>query len=52
VSVLSWHTESKHLTEKSLTDLYSLVERISLVLTGILSSVAANMFDSRKTNGG
>ena len=52
ISVVSWHTESKNLTEKSLTDLYSLIERISLVLTGILSTSIAAAFKARETTNG
>lgn len=52
ISVISWHTESKNLSEKSLTDLYSLIERISLVLTGILSTSIASAFKARETSNG
>tara|TARA_Y100000361_G_C11005850_1_gene261763 strand:+ start:142 stop:546 length:405 start_codon:yes stop_codon:yes gene_type:complete len=52
ISVVSWHTESKNLTEKSLTDLYSLIERISLVLTGTLSTSIAAAFKARETTNG
>jgi cellobiose-specific phosphotransferase system component IIC len=52
VSVASWFTDSKNVTEKALADLYALAERILLVLTGILSSVTAAAFESRKSNGG
>ena len=38
--------------DSGLKEIMALSERILLVLTGILSSVAAGMFESRKSNGG
>jgi hypothetical protein len=38
--------------DAGLKEIMALSERILLVLTGILSSVAAGMFESRKSNGG
>lgn len=50
VSVVAWFTPKQD--NLAIEKVMALAERILLVLTGILSSVAAGMFDSRKVNGG
>ena len=50
VSVVAWFTPKQD--NLAIEKVMAVAERIMQGLTGILSSVAAGMFDSRKVNGG
>ena len=50
VGVVAWFSPKQD--NLAIEKVMALAERVLLVLTGTLSSVAAGMFDSRKVNGG